>query len=252
MPTAMPGAGSVVERETRRSGARIRYLDNAPAEPLGVPLLFSPGFTDFADEYITMLEFFAPRRVLVVEVRGRGGSEAPPTGYGAGEHAADLRAVLDEEDVDRFHLMTFSRGTTWGLELMLTEPERVATVSIGDYPAGEIELPVAAADHVLTTRFRGRTMAERVERHVVVELFRQSRGRDLYRELGATGRPVLVATGTGTDCMAGPAVLEAYHEHVPGVEMVTIPDAGHDLFRRDRLAYPRAVAAFIERHAPER
>ncbi len=49
---------------------RIRYLDNAPAAPVGLPILFSPGFTDFADEYAEVLQFLLPRRVAV-EVRGR-------------------------------------------------------------------------------------------------------------------------------------------------------------------------------------
>lgn len=35
--------------------------------------------------------------------------------------------------------MTFSRGTTWGLDLVLPRPDRVATVSIGDYWMAEHE-----------------------------------------------------------------------------------------------------------------
>ena len=73
----------VREGFTGRSGVRIRYLDNAPVDPVGPPILLSPGFTDYADEYVEVLEFLSPRRVLVVEVRGRGGSEAPATGYAA-------------------------------------------------------------------------------------------------------------------------------------------------------------------------
>ena len=78
----------MVERCTSGSGARIRYLDNSPAEPVGLPVLFVPGLSDFADEYVGMLGFFHPRRVLVVEVRGRGRSEAPPDGlHGCRPHA---------------------------------------------------------------------------------------------------------------------------------------------------------------------
>ena len=84
-----------------------------------------------------MLEFMLPRRALVVEVRGRGGSESPPTGYTAAEHANDLRAAFDEEHIDRYHLMTFSRGTTWVLDLVLAAPERCASGSVGDYWARE-------------------------------------------------------------------------------------------------------------------
>jgi pimeloyl-ACP methyl ester carboxylesterase len=128
---------SVVERWTTRSGVRIRYLDNAPGDPIGLPILFSPGLSDFADEYLEMLAFFSPRRVLVVEVRGRGQSDAPPTGYSVTAHTRDLVAVLAEEGIDRFHSMSFSRGTSWALELALAQPDRVASMSIGDHKAFE-------------------------------------------------------------------------------------------------------------------
>ena len=239
-----------VERFTERSGIRIRYLDNAPATPVGLPILLSPGFTDFADEYGEVLRFFAPRRLLVVEVRGRGGSESPAQGYAAADHARDLAAVVDEEGIDRFHLMTFSRGTTWGLDLLLTRPERVATVCIGDYWAQEHRMDVALAPQIMTTRFRGRQLPERLEAHVLPEMFAASADRDLADQLAATGLPVLVATGTEPGCLLSPESVQEYRDRVPGVEIVVIPGSSHDLFRPDRTAYPRAVREFIARRAP--
>lgn len=238
------------ESSTRRSGVRVRYLDNAPDAPAGLPILFSPGFSDVAEEYAAMLAFFHPRRVLVVEVRGRGGSEVPATGYAAADHAADLRAVLDEEEIGRCHVMTFSRGTTWGLDLVLADPARVASVSIGDYWAREFGLDHAAADRILTTRFRGRPLVDRIARHVPHEVFGASRHRDLLGDLAATGLPVLVATGTAASCLLDAAALDEYRQRLPGVEIVVVEGAGHDLFRPDPLAYPAAVSSFIARRAP--
>jgi pimeloyl-ACP methyl ester carboxylesterase len=241
---------SVYERFTARSGVRIRYLDNAPTDPVGLPILFSPGFTDYADEYTEVLDAFGPCRALVVEVRGRGGSDTPDTGYTAVDHMADLRAVLDEEGIDRFHMMTFSRGTTWGLDLVLAQPERVATVSIGDYWAREKHVPAEASEHVMTTRFRGVPMTERVQPHVISELFGESIERDLYEPLATGGMPVLVATGTEPGCMLAAPDLQEFRDRIPGVEIAVIPGAAHDLFRQDRLAYQRAVSDFIARRAP--
>lgn len=242
----------MIERETDGSGVRIRYLDNAPEGPVGLPVLFSPGFTDFADEYAEVLAFFAPRRTLVVEVRGRGGSEAPATGYAVADHAADLRAVLDAEDIERYHLMTFSRGTSWGLDLALAQPERVASIAIGDYWAREIAFGPEVAEQVMQGRFRGRPMAERVPPHVLPELFRASRARDLMDDVVATGLPLLVATGTEPGCLLSAETVQEYRDRAPGVEVVVIEGASHDLFRPDRLAYPRAVQAFLGRVEADR
>jgi non-heme chloroperoxidase len=235
---------------TERSGVRIRYLDNRPADAVGLPILLSPGFTDRADEYGELLAAAAPRRVLAVEVRGRGGSGVPATGYRSADHADDLRAVLDDAGIGRYHLMTFSRGTTWGLDLALAEPQRVATISVGDYWAAEKRIDREAAAQVMTASFRWVPMSERIAPAVVDALFGDSVERDLGAAVNALGVPVLVATGTRPDCLLGEAGLAWWRERVPGVETVVIPDAGHDLFRPDRLAYPRAVWDLIARRAP--
>ena len=247
--TAVVTVPDVVERWATSTGGKIRYLDNAPEKPVGLPILFSPGFTDFADESLEVLRFFSPRRVLVVEVRGRGKSDAPLIGYRASDHADDLAAVLEQEHIDQFHLMTFSRGTTWGLELALRNPSRVVTVSIGDYWAGEHHLDREHAPNFMSTRFRGKPMPQRISAHVVAEVFGASIDRDFLGPLAASGIPVLVATGTEAGCMLTPENLHECKLRIPGVETITIPGASHDLFRPDRFAYPKAILAFQQRFA---
>jgi pimeloyl-ACP methyl ester carboxylesterase len=235
------------ERWTTRSGPRIRYLDNEPAEPQGLPLLFSPGLSDTADEYAAMLDFFPLRRVFVVEVRGRGGSEAPPSGYSAADHVADLEAVLDEQKVERFHLMSFSRGTTWALDLALAHPDRVASLSIGDYRAVEVGLTPEFAESQWNGRFRGRPIRERLPRRVLEGIVEQSEAREMWDRLRDLPCPLLVVVPGGTGGILTESDVDRYRAARPDVEVVVVPEAGHDVFRPDRLFYPRAVASFVAR-----
>jgi non-heme chloroperoxidase len=241
---------TAIERWTTRTGLRLRYLDNAPERPEGLPILFAPGLSDLADEYLDTLEHFGPRRVLAVEVRGRGRSEAPASGYTVANQADDLQAVLDEEGIDRFHLMTFSRGTSWGLELALRAPERVASVAIGDYKAVEVGLPETFVDWQMGTTFRGRPMDQRIDRRVLEQLVSDSVARELWDELARLPGPLLVACPGGEGGILGDEAIDRYREARPDVEVVVIPDAPHDLFRSDRLAYPRAVTDFLRRRCP--
>jgi non-heme chloroperoxidase len=243
-----PAMSGARPRWTTRSGIRVRYLDNAPEQPLGLPVLFSPGLTDFADDYIPMLEYLAPRRVLVVEVRGRGSSEAPPSGYAVADHARDLEAVVAEEGLERFHLMTFSRGTSWALELAFADPSRVASLSIGDYLAIEMELGPEFTDDQMLSRWRGLPVSERVQRHVMAGLQAQSKGRDLWDAVGRLPIPLLLARGADGGIVDDAAVAR-YRAIRPDVEIVVIPGATHDVFRPDRTAYPAAVAEWIARQS---
>jgi pimeloyl-ACP methyl ester carboxylesterase len=240
----------VVERWTERSGVRIRYLDNAPAAPVGLPVLFSPGLSDFADEYVEVLEFFCPRRILVVEVRGRGQSEAPASGYAVADHVRDLSAVLGEEGIGDFHLMTFSRGTSWGLDLALADPSRVASLSIGDYKPFELHLTEGFVDNQMQSRFRGRPMTERMSRHVLDGLAAESRARELWDRLPELRCPLLVARPGSGQGLVNDEVVARYRAARPDVEVIVVPDAPHDIFRPDRLFYPSAVAEFITRRCP--
>jgi non-heme chloroperoxidase len=241
---------AIVERWTERSGIRIRYLDNAPDAPIGLPLLFVPGLTDFADDYLPLLQFFSPRRVLVVEVRGRGKSDAPPTGYSVSDHLRDVRAVIEQEAFDRFHLMTFSRGTSWSLEFAMHNPTRVASFSIGDYQAVEVGMDDTFPDSQWQARFRGVPIPQRVQRHVLDELQRESKTRALWNELAALPMPMLLAYGDQPGSLIDAAALTRYRSAVPDIEIVCFEGSAHDLFRADRLAYPRAVADLIARRAP--
>jgi pimeloyl-ACP methyl ester carboxylesterase len=237
------------ERSVSNDGVKIRYLDNDPPQPLGLPIVFVPGITDHADEYAATLEFFEPRRLLVVEMRGRGGSDAPESGYSVAEQAGDVEAVIRANELSRFHLMTFSRGTTPAIEVAMRTPPRAATLAIGDYLAIEVGLTPAFTESQWQSRWRGRPVSERVSRHVLDGIQDDSEGRELWDDVGALGIPVLVARGSEGGILTDDHI-ERYRKAVPGVEVVMIPGATHDLFRPDRTAYPRAVQEFIERRAP--
>ena len=240
----------VVERYVDNDGIRIRYLDNRP-EAAGdlLPVVFVPGLTDSAEDYLEMFELFGGRRLLVIEMRGRGGSDSPEKGYAAADHAGDVESVVAAERLRRFHVMTFSRGTTGALDLALADRSRPATVAVGDYRLAEVALPAVFVDQMWNSRWRGRPVSERVGRHVLEGIQAEGRDRPLWDDVAALGLPVLVARGSEGG-IVNDQVVATYRERIPGVEIVTLPGSGHDLFRPDRLAYPRAVLDFIERRSP--
>jgi pimeloyl-ACP methyl ester carboxylesterase len=238
-----------VERFADNDGVKIRYLDNDPADPVGLPVVFVPGIVDRADDYLEALDCFGDRRLLVVEMRGRGGSDAPATGYSPRDQAEDVEAVLDANGIGQFHLMTFSRGTTPALELAFQRAPVVRTLSIGDYMPAEIGLAPEFADQLYNSRWRGQPNSSRAQRHVFQGIQSASRARELWDEVAGLGVPVLVARATSGGIVDDDREA-TYRQRIPGVEVVTIDVASHDIFRSSRTAYPEAVLEFIGRRAP--
>jgi len=64
-------------------------------------------------------------RCVRYELRGHGGTDAPPTPYAIGDLGADLLAVLDEVGATRASVLGLSLGGTVGLWLAAHHPERV-------------------------------------------------------------------------------------------------------------------------------
>ncbi|MBN1208754.1 MAG: alpha/beta hydrolase [Myxococcaceae bacterium] len=76
------------------NGIRLHYLEHAGGEPLVVLL---HGLTANAHSFEGLVRAgLSPRfRVISVDLRGRGLSDKPPSGYSMAEHAADILGLLD-------------------------------------------------------------------------------------------------------------------------------------------------------------
>jgi pimeloyl-ACP methyl ester carboxylesterase len=113
---------------------RVHYLDHPGGEPL---LVLLPGLTANAHAFDGLIEAgLSPRfRVLAVDLRGRGLTDKPPTGYTIGEHAADILGLLDHLGLQQAVVGGHSFGALVGLYLAAHFPERIAKLIILDAAA---------------------------------------------------------------------------------------------------------------------
>lgn len=223
---------------------RIHYLDSG-GDLVTPPIVFVPGMTDVAEDYLPILDAFG-RRLIVIDLRGHGRSDAPAEGYALADQAADIDAVINEVTAGPVHLMTFSRGTCYALAWAADNPDRVLSVAIGDYPAREIVLPDGVPDHFMGSSWRGTPVADRLSVVALEGIVNAAEGRLFWDDLGALGVPVLVVRGTDGMPLSEDDWVK-YRESVPGVELVSFDDSAHDLFRPDRLRYPRLVSELADR-----
>lgn len=79
------------------------------------------------------------RPLVGVDLRGRGDSEKPPSGYGLETHANDVVRVLDHLGLERAVIAGHSMGAFVGLKAALLHPERVRALVLldGGWPRQE-------------------------------------------------------------------------------------------------------------------
>ena len=230
------------------AGVRLHVLDNgrAAASP---PVLVVPGMGESADEYAWLLDRLGDRRVAVIDVRGRGRSDAPQAGYTWEDHIGDLRAVVESTGLQSPVLVAFSRGSSYALGYALQFPARVRGLVIGDYQARHVGLPADFAERQLRMKIRGVPVAERMPEHAVRRVVTESREVPLWDRLPELRCPVLVLRGGRPGSLVTDEAARRWQEALPSAELATLPDAAHDLWSRDADAYLAVLLPFLERIA---
>ena len=124
-PMDAPSTGpmAIPTRFVVARGLRMRYIEWPGADPTIVLL---HGLSANANEFAALGSALSPRyRVLAPDLRGRGGTDKPASGYTMADHAADVVALLDTLGIDRVVLGGHSFGGFLAIYLAVHHPERV-------------------------------------------------------------------------------------------------------------------------------
>lgn len=114
---------------------RLHYLDHRPDDSGGAPILvLLPGLTANANCFDGLIEAGLSRRlrVLALDLRGRGLSDKPASGYSMADHAADVIAMLDALEIERAVIGGHSFGGLLTFYLAANFPDRFSKLVVID------------------------------------------------------------------------------------------------------------------------
>src|ERR671910_3076341 len=97
------------------------------------PVVCLHGITAQHRAFNAAARYLGPSRGLIgVDLRGRGDSDKPESGYGLEKHASDVVRVLDHLGLESAVLVGHSMGAFVALETALVYPERVRALVLLD------------------------------------------------------------------------------------------------------------------------
>jgi len=209
-------------------------------------VLVIPGMGEYAEEYAWLLDALGDRRVVVLDVRGRGKSDVPESGYTWEHHVSDVGAAVERLQLDRPVMVAFSRGTSYALGYALEHPEGVRGVVVGDYYARHVGFPADFADQQLQSKVRGTLIATRMSEHAVRQVFAEGREVPLWDRLEELRCPVMLIRGGRPSAVVKEEVAATWRASLPSLRVETIEAAGHDLWSHDPDAYLAVLVRFLD------
>jgi pimeloyl-ACP methyl ester carboxylesterase len=242
----------------------------------GEPLVLVHGLAYDRLGWGTFPDLLAERyRVVMIDNRGVGESDAPAGPYSVAQMAADVAAVLDEAGIEETHLFGVSLGGYIAQEFTLTWPERVQKLILCSTAVGGAKahpMPEKTqeifAKYPLMEREAGlrmfveNSLGERGVRdlpELVEEILRYRLDHaptveawvaqatagatfDDSDRVGEIDKQALVLHG-GSDVVVDPRNAELLGELLPNARVEIVPDRGHLLIWEDS---PRAAELIVE------
>lgn len=259
------------------NGQRLYYEVHGEGEPLVLVMGLGGDLLAWARQ---LSEFAKRYRVIAIENRDVGRSSYADGPYEIGDMADDTLAVLDELEVDDFHLLGVSMGGAISQQLALRVPQRVRTLTLcvtwgGSGRYGE------ARSRLLGEQYRRMSREEQVDylmlltmseefyanadsvtwlRRMILASPHPQETEGFVRQLDACGRhdvrdrlgelsmPVHVV-GAEHDLMVPPWKSTELAELIPGAKLTMLERAAHLVNIEGAERFNAAVLGFLAEHA---
>jgi long-chain acyl-CoA synthetase len=231
---------------------RLSAIDISPDQPQRT-FVFLHGFGGQAEQWQYQLQKFSlENRVIALDMRGHGLSDAPASGYSMEQALTDLETALILLKVkEKFILVGHSFGGAWGTEYAIKHPDRVERLIL-IATAGEFRLrPLfrlgLSVPNWLLRMIRPLT---RTWLSAPPSVLKQIYYRNLSKWIGwerfkCLQVPTLVVRGNRDRVFEKP-LFEKVTQSIPGAEDADIGVSGHMVMLERREAVDRAIERFLE------
>ena len=234
---------------------RLSAIDVAPDHPQRT-FVFIHGFGGQAEQWQYQLQYFAlDNRVIALDMRGHGLSDAPSSGYSMDQIIADIETALVLLKVKgKFVLVGHSFGGAIVTEYAIKNPDRIERL-IMMATAGEFHLRPLFRFGLsmpnwllrLISPFTRNWLGGRPQ--VLKKIYYQNMFKwSGWERFPLLNVPTLVIRGN-RDLVFERARFAKVTESIPGAEEADIPASGHLVMLERREAVNRAIERFLEGHS---
>lgn len=253
---------------TTADGLAMTYVE--AGDPAGPPLILLHGYTDNARSWSLLAPHLPGRRLLMLDLRGHGGTAAPACCYGMDSLSHDVAGFMDALGIERADVVGHSMGSTTAVTLAAFHPERVnrlvlistalaVPAAASDWlwanvpglpdtidPNGEFMLAWYWNPNPVPPEFLDRERAESAAapRQTWMGVLRGFTFMDLTRVAPMVKAPALILWGD-QDSLFDAASQEAVKAAYPAAQYETFAGFGHNMFWETPEKVAEKINAFL-------
>ena len=260
--------------KTRINGIHLSYRD----EGQGSPLVFIHAFPLSSSMWEPQIkEFSQSNRVIALDLRGHGESDAPLWHFTLDDFADDIVGLLRHLEIPRATCIGLSMGGYILLALFRKYPEVITRLVLADTRAqadsdegrdGRFSMaqvayqkgPPAIAEFMMSKLLGPTSLEKRKDlvEHVrslihknqasgiIVDLMAMACRPDSTPLLSNISCPTLVMVGE-EDVATPPAEAQYMKDRIPNAELVVLPQAGHLSNLEQPVAFNEALTSFLKK-----
>ncbi len=250
------------------NGVRLHYLEYGHGEPAIVVL---PGITSPAITWEFVAEELAgDARLLILDIRGRGLSDAPEAGYALTDYAADAAGFIEALGMERPIVLGHSMGARIAVALGALRPEVVGGLIVVDPPLtgpgrAPYPTPLESFRQQLHEAYQGTSVKDVLRfyprwsereaeiraqwlptcaEHAVVQTWEHFDTEDFFGYWRQLRAPLAFIYGEESPVVTPEGLAEITAAN-PDAEVVGITDAGHMIPWENLSDFVTAVRGFV-------
>lgn len=220
----------------------LNYLEKGQ----GKPLILLHGNGEDNSYFVYQVAYFSRfYRVIAIDTRGHGQSPRGTAPFSIQQFAEDLRGFLDQHEIPKAHILSFSDGGNIALTFALHYPERVDRLILNGanlFPAGvkpTVQLPIVLGYHTASL-FAKRSPKAKENAALLGLMVKEPNIRP--EELNGLTVPTLVIAGTKDMIRESHTRLIA--RSLPNARLVLLP-GDHFIANKEPAVFNRAVRDFL-------
>ncbi len=221
------------------NGNIVQYLINYN-ELNSIPVVFIPGALVNAEEFYDDIKDHLDFPAIIISHRGLGKSSTPLHGFSKEHLVSDVRAVILQENLDKFYIAGHSFGSSIASAYVIMYPDEIKGLILGDYPPVYPAYPPEWAERIFNDRPESNeTLVQGLQKESKHEMF--------LEELSELNIKLLILKGTKEDSLLSEKMTDKILAAIPDVELKMISNCGHELFGDNQEESLGAISDFISK-----